>query len=802
MDEETKLILNCSNCRKDFMFRKHKTCDPCLLKMKIRQNKKKEERLKCTNQCGAYIRGDVRCDNRTDDTYCKVHSVIEKKIIPEKLEDIKIVENINECNGIIKSTCKKCEKKRNGDTLYCKSHAFYTVLDDNIRSGKNTCSNFKRTGCTNTTKDEKTKRCEDCNEKCRETERKERDKTVLNIYKKEHGTDFEKEKIIERTSQCLTITTKKYQCRNKAIYPNKHCLVHNVNNYTDDEKKIEKLKKTIICRNCEKTYPIELTILNKCSKCIYAARLCETYRNNRDIYLVKRSEIKRKNTWYLTDDFALSLVKSKCYYCNITGIPLGIDRLDSDYPYIIENCVPCCPPCNYMKNVSSENNFLNKISYLLYIAKKISCPENIEIFCKDIVIKDTTHKKKITSKYSKPDAILDITDEKNYIKKNLFICSLNSSYSKFISECDTKTYNNGITEDIYYETISKPCNYCSNLFENRPKGSETIFTERSEKWKNDISYSYGEQGIDRINSNICYMPDNIVPCCYTCNTMKNKLDTKEFYDHMERIYSFKILKVDKNIYSEKYILTNIKPKYHAKFNNKRSYYKKLIYDGKIKITTDSAKIIFCNNSECIDVWNYYAYNYAYTPNYQNCFKILVMDTITNKYVGFFGLEQDKYCFKSREKFTKMDEQQILLHSEKLICISSINTLTKYLSMDTLINMTSDDAIISTYNKKYNTNIYGLSYSTIHTYKIKSFEKILNVEETGIYTFDFEHVKILLHFCKEYFGEKLDYGKIDDSMLIKLMFDDKNLSDYDYFVDFEQNIYFKYIDEKFKELLLL
>ena len=76
-------------------------------------------------------------------------------------------------------------------------------------------------------------------------------------------------------------------------------------------------------------------------------------------------------------DFAISrdefriLTQQKCYYCgiepkqirkgrkNINGdyIHNGIDRVDSDIGYILENCVPCCKICNYAKRNLSVNEF-------------------------------------------------------------------------------------------------------------------------------------------------------------------------------------------------------------------------------------------------------------------------------------------------------------------------------------------------------------------------------------------------------------------------------------------------------------
>ena len=35
-----------------------------------------------------------------------------------------------------------------------------------------------------------------------------------------------------------------------------------------------------------------------------------------------------------------------------------------------------------------------------------------------------------------------------------------------------------------------------------------------------------------------YNLDNCVPCCSKCNMMKNTLETKDFLDHIERIYTF------------------------------------------------------------------------------------------------------------------------------------------------------------------------------------------------------------------------------------------------------------------------
>lgn len=45
-------------------------------------------------------------------------------------------------------------------------------------------------------------------------------------------------------------------------------------------------------------------------------------------------------------------------------------------------------------------------------------------------------------------------------------------------------------------------------------------------------------GLDRIDSSGIYSKDNVVPCCPTCNKMKNILTTTEFYAYIRRIYAY------------------------------------------------------------------------------------------------------------------------------------------------------------------------------------------------------------------------------------------------------------------------
>lgn len=52
----------------------------------------------------------------------------------------------------------------------------------------------------------------------------------------------------------------------------------------------------------------------------------------------------------LTKEQFYNLISQPCYYCGDKEKEFnGIDRIDSQKGYIIDNCVTCCEYCNKMK---------------------------------------------------------------------------------------------------------------------------------------------------------------------------------------------------------------------------------------------------------------------------------------------------------------------------------------------------------------------------------------------------------------------------------------------------------------------
>lgn len=89
----------------------------------------------------------------------------------------------------------------------------------------------------------------------------------------------------------------------------------------------------------------------------------------------------------------------------------------------------------------------------------------------------------------------------------------------------------GITKEDVLALIKKPCFYCGD------PGSNTLRTKHQSGYVEELVYN----GIDRISSDLGYVPDNLVPCCKVCNTVKMDLSSKEFKEWCKRVYDWSIL---------------------------------------------------------------------------------------------------------------------------------------------------------------------------------------------------------------------------------------------------------------------
>ncbi len=100
-----------------------------------------------------------------------------------------------------------------------------------------------------------------------------------------------------------------------------------------------------------------------------------------EIYKNYKGAAKRKGREFnLTKDEFNALIVSNCHYCNArpNNIPSklnkisdntfrynGIDRVNNQIGYVLNNCVPCCTICNYGKDDLSYQEFQNWIDNLV-----------------------------------------------------------------------------------------------------------------------------------------------------------------------------------------------------------------------------------------------------------------------------------------------------------------------------------------------------------------------------------------------------------------------------------------------------
>ena len=133
-------------------------------------------------------------------------------------------------------------------------------------------------------------------------------------------------------------------------------------------KDCSNLTKTKNCARCESCK----IIYNKEQQKIY--RQTKNYKCNPNykykIYVSKAAE--RGYEFNLSFQQFMSFWNKPCYYCNDDIKSIGIDRVNNDSGYTIDNVVPCCTTCNKMKMTMSQSNFINKCICISNLHKKVN----------------------------------------------------------------------------------------------------------------------------------------------------------------------------------------------------------------------------------------------------------------------------------------------------------------------------------------------------------------------------------------------------------------------------------------------
>lgn len=123
------------------------------------------------------------------------------------------------------------------------------------------------------------------------------------------------------------------------------------------------------CENIQENYP---TIYKKTRK----------YRHHAEYGKFINNCGRRDKDVEITKDDYNNILKYRCYYCNNVNNPnqIGIDRLNNDIGYTLDNIKACCGECNIMKGVLSEDDFICQTKSI--IKNKLSFNKNKENYYK------------------------------------------------------------------------------------------------------------------------------------------------------------------------------------------------------------------------------------------------------------------------------------------------------------------------------------------------------------------------------------------------------------------------------------
>ncbi|MGM0841378.1 MAG: hypothetical protein ACQEWE_11655 [Bacillota bacterium] len=194
------------------------------------------------------------------------------------------------------------------------------------------------------------------------------------------------------------------------------------------------------------------------------------------------------------------LAKSACHYCKgytsrkekYSGKTFeinGIDRINSNLGYTINNVVPCCKICNSMKNQNSLDEFVDWIFRVNRFQGQIG--NEIALACLQ------------SCKKSK-------LDYKRLLKKKIYTHRYDAKRKQRINELELKDFE---------KLILGACHYC---------GFYSVVT------KDGINVN----GVDRYDNKEGYTLENSVSCCKTCNLSKNNLRVQDFLAHTFALQSF------------------------------------------------------------------------------------------------------------------------------------------------------------------------------------------------------------------------------------------------------------------------
>lgn len=146
-------------------------------------------------------------------------------------------------------------------------------------------------------------------------------------------------------------------------------LTHESDNFYKDKSRKDNLSN--ICKFCASKYNKKYNKINgrKINKQhINYQKTSNTYKKYRSLYektpkykfyIYKQSAKTRSILFNITFKQFITLWQKPCYYCKSSIETIGLDRIDNDKGYELDNIIPCCKICNRMKHTMDQIDFIN-----------------------------------------------------------------------------------------------------------------------------------------------------------------------------------------------------------------------------------------------------------------------------------------------------------------------------------------------------------------------------------------------------------------------------------------------------------
>lgn len=128
----------------------------------------------------------------------------------------------------------------------------------------------------------------------------------------------------------------------------------------------------------------------------------------------------------------------------------------------------------------------------------------------------------LEQKYTKPEHL------RTLMPKQIDEVLLTKVFLSVANKGKRKSWN--LSYDDWRLMAQEPCYYCGSPASN-------VYTFRYDEYgeSKESEYSIFYQGMDRINNEVGYVTENIVPCCKTCNYMKRKMRVDNWVKHMKKV---------------------------------------------------------------------------------------------------------------------------------------------------------------------------------------------------------------------------------------------------------------------------